>query len=135
MENSKDIGNIGENIVCEYILKVQNKKIIARNYHSRYGEIDIISADDKYINFIEVKTRKSNPLVSGIYFVDKSKQIKIIKTAGIYLMKNEVDLQPKFDVALVTTFKNQKYNINYIDNAFYLEDFDEVFWFALRHAL
>lgn len=127
MNISKNIGNVGENIVCEYILKIQNKKIIARNYHSRYGEIDIISADDKYINFIEVKTRKSNPLVSGIYFVDKSKQIKIIKTAGIYLMKNEVDLQPKFDVALVTTFKNQKYNINYIDNAFSLEDFDEVF--------
>ncbi len=127
MKNSKDIGNSGESIVCEYILKVQNKKIIARNYHSRYGEIDIISADDKYINFIEVKTRKSNTLINGIYSVDKNKQIKIIKTAGIYLMENDVELQPKFDVALVTTFKNQKYNIDYIDNAFSLEGFDEVF--------
>lgn len=127
MNNSKSIGNRGENIACEYILKVQNKKIIARNYHSRYGEIDIISVDDKYINFIEVKTRKSNTLIGGVYSVDKNKQMKIIKTAEIYLVNNNVDLQPKFDVALVTTFKNQNYNINYIDNAFSLEGFDEIF--------
>ena len=59
--------------------------------------------------------------------MDKNKQMKIIKTAEIYLVNNNVDLQPKFDVALVTTFKNQNYNINYIDNAFSLEGFDEIF--------
>ncbi|MBR0423112.1 MAG: YraN family protein [Clostridia bacterium] len=127
MNSSKNIGNIGENIACEYILKVQNKKIIERNYHSRYGEIDIISADDKYINFIEVKTRKSNTLIDGIYSVDKSKQIKVIKTAEIYLMENDMDLQPKFDVVLITTYSSGKYKLEYIDNAFSLEDFDEVF--------
>lgn len=127
MNSSKNIGNIGENIACEYILKVQNKKIIERNYHSRYGEIDIISADDKYINFIEVKTRKSNTLIDGIYSVDKSKQIKVIKTAEIYLMENDMDLQPKFDVVLITTYSSGKYKLEYIDNAFSLEEFDEVF--------
>ncbi len=30
---------------------------IDANYHSRFGEIDIIVADDKYIVFVEVKTR------------------------------------------------------------------------------
>ena len=127
MNSSKNIGNIGENIACKYILKTQNRKIIERNYHSRYGEIDIISCDDKYINFIEVKTRKLSTLVGGIYSVDKNKQTKIIKTAEIYLMENNVDLQPKFDVVLITTYGGEKYNIEYIDNAFSLEDFDEVF--------
>lgn len=127
MNSSKNVGNTGENIACEYILKTQNKKIIARNYHSRYGEIDIISCDDKYINFIEVKTRKSNTLVNGIYSVDKNKQIKIIKTAGMYLMENDLDLQPKFDVVLITMYSSGKYKVEYIDNAFSLEGFDEVF--------
>lgn len=127
MKSSKSIGNTGENIACDYILKVQNKKIIARNYHSRYGEIDIISCDDKYINFIEVKTRKPNSIISGVYSVDKNKQIKIIKTAEIYLMKNDVDLQPKFDVVLITAYPGGKYKVDYIDNAFSLEGFDEIF--------
>lgn len=127
MKDSKSIGNTGENIACDYILKVQNKKIIARNYHSRYGEIDIISCDDKYINFIEVKTRKPNSIIDGVYSVDKNKQIKIIKTAEIYLMKNDVDLQPKFDVVLITAYPGGKYKVDYIDNAFSLEGFDEIF--------
>ena len=127
MKNSKNIGNTGENIACDYILKVQNRKIITRNYHSRYGEIDIISCDDKYINFIEVKTRKSNSIIDGVYSVDKNKQIKIIKTAAIYLMKNDVDLQPKFDVVLITTYSGENYTVEYIDNAFSLEGFDEIF--------
>ena len=36
-----EIGKKGENYVSEY-LKEKGFKIIYRNYHSRYGEIDII---------------------------------------------------------------------------------------------
>lgn len=120
MKNSKTIGCKGEDIVCRY-LKKNGFLVCARNYHSRYGEIDIVAQNDKIIVFVEVKTRASNSISSPGSFVDFRKQQKIIKTANYYLLNNPTSLQPRFDVAEVFTdtpnlFKGAK--INYIENAF-----------------
>ena len=37
----------------------QGYHIIQRNYHSRYGEIDLIAEDEEYLIFVEVKLRSS----------------------------------------------------------------------------
>jgi putative endonuclease len=50
------VGQIGENIACEY-LRDKKYKIIDRNYRKPWGEIDIIAkAPDKTLIFVEVKT-------------------------------------------------------------------------------
>ena len=54
--NTKNIGNKGENIACEY-LKKQGYKIIARNLYIGKSELDIIAKDGKTLVFVEVKTR------------------------------------------------------------------------------
>ncbi|MDO4743119.1 MAG: YraN family protein [bacterium] len=120
MKNSKNIGYKGEDVVCRYLIK-NDFLICARNYHSRYGEIDIVAENEKIIIFVEVKTRSKNSISSPGSFVDYRKQQKIIKTANYYLMNNPTSLQPRFDVAEVFTetpddFKNAR--INYIENAF-----------------
>jgi len=52
---SKEIGKIGEDIACGYLLD-NYYKIVARNYKIPFGEIDIIAkSPDKTIVFIEVK--------------------------------------------------------------------------------
>lgn len=127
MNRSKDKGDIGELTAREYLTIVKNMKILENNYHSRYGEIDIISCTDKYIVFVEVKTRKKGSLYRGAESVDKSKRIKIIKTAMIFLSENDVDLQPRFDVVEVTTFKNKKSQIIHFENAFDIGECDEIF--------
>lgn len=122
MDKKKIIGNLGEDYVCNY-LKEHNFQILCRNYHSRYGEIDIIASNSKYIVFAEVKTRSENPLYLPCEAVTKSKQNKIIKTALLYMMNNKFDLQPKFDVAEVIVKKgtNVILSLNYIKNAFIQE--------------
>ena len=52
----KQIGKIGEDMACNYLLQ-NNYKIIDRNFHCRQGEIDIIAVDNttKEMVFIEVK--------------------------------------------------------------------------------
>ncbi len=55
MNNSS--GKIGERYVLQMLLE-QGYTFIDANYHSRFGEIDIIVADDKYIVFVEVKTKR-----------------------------------------------------------------------------
>ena len=53
----KNMGLWGENKAVEF-LKAKNYTILARNYHSRFGEIDIIARKQNTIIFVEVK--KSN---------------------------------------------------------------------------
>ena len=52
--STRKIGNEGENIACEFL--VQNGyEIIARNWRTRTGEIDIIAQKCDIIVFVEVK--------------------------------------------------------------------------------
>lgn len=107
-------GKIGEDAVCRYI-EDKGCKILARNFHSRWGEVDIISQDGETTVFIEVKTRKSDSFGTPAEFVTAGKRKKIIKTAMVYLENRECDM--RFDVAEVY-IKNNIYKINYIENAF-----------------
>lgn len=51
-------------------LRKSGYKIIDVNYHSRFGEIDIIACDNEYVVFVEVKMRKSGAVVGGSEAVD-----------------------------------------------------------------
>lgn len=120
-------GRFGEKITEIYALK-HNMKILEKNYHSRYGEIDLICEDGDFINFIEVKTRKPDARVSGAEAVGKEKQKKIIKTAYFYIKGKNTEAQPRFDVAeVISNNKAGPARINYIKNAFALEDCYEIF--------
>ncbi len=107
----------GEKRVANY-LRRQGFTVIKQNYTCRFGEIDIIAQNNEYILFVEVKTRKENSLVSGVEAVDAFKQNRIFKTANDYLSKAECELQPRFDVAVVTVSNNNEYKLRYIKNAF-----------------
>ncbi len=112
-------GKIGEEFTAK-LLEEKGYQIVETNYHSRFGEIDIIVKDAKYIVFVEVKTREENSMVNPLEAVTVSKQKKIIKTAQLYLQSHRTDLQPRFDVAgLVTNADDMSVlSVNYVTNAF-----------------
>lgn len=114
---TQNIGNGGEEFVADYIKK-KGYIISARNYRTRYGEIDVIAENDDEILFIEVKTRSNRSAVRPYEYVDRSKQRKLFITASIYLQHNGFGLQPRFDVAEVFMSKNGSMSLNYIENAF-----------------
>lgn len=114
------MGKFGEDRICNYLIK-KGYTITCRNYFSRFGEVDIIAENNDVIAFVEVKTRTTNCMVSGIEAVTKSKQKKIIKTAQDYLIKHSCEKQPRFDIAQVEIKLNEDKKlcrIQYIDNAF-----------------
>lgn len=98
-------GRAGEEFAAE-ILTEQGYKIEAVNFFSPYGEVDIIASRGGSLCFVEVKTRRKNPMVSGAQSVTRSKQRKIIKTALAYMQEKGWELQPRFDVFSVTTDEN-----------------------------
>lgn len=116
--NVKDKGNFGEKLARDYICRM-GLSLLETNYYSRFGEIDIIASDGKYVMFIEVKLRHENSLVQPSESVIKSKQKKIIKTAHNYILKHKCMLQPRFDVMEIKIDDREDVWYNYIENAFY----------------
>ncbi len=110
-------GKAGEEYTVQW-LKKHGYSILVRNYHSRFGEIDIIARDAQYIVFVEVKTRKSNTMVSSLEAVSQRKQQKILLTAQQYLLCYPSKLQPRFDVAAVTSLGDELFGLKYYSNAF-----------------
>ena len=97
MGTSKLTGAWGEALAAEYLRK-KHYKIIASGYHSRFGEIDLIVRNRKFLVFVEVKLRKSARFAQAREFVDRNKQDRLRMTASIYLSENPTDLQPRFDI-------------------------------------
>lgn len=97
MATSKLTGAWGEAIAAEFLRK-KHYKIIANGFHSRFGEIDLIAENRKYLVFVEVKLRKSSRFAQAREYVDARKQDKLRVTASIYLSQNPTNLQPRFDI-------------------------------------
>ena len=120
MTDIKELGKKGEDITADY-LKKQGFIIFKRNYHSRFGEIDIIAEKGDLLLFVEVKTRFENAMVLPAEAVNYQKQNKIRMTAKSFLSKSFIDYHCRFDVAEITAFSQSgqyKFRLNYIENAF-----------------
>ena len=96
---SRSKGNTAEDRGCEYLLEA-GFLIIERNFYSRFGEIDIIATKDEALHFIEVKSGEDYEL--AIQNITPSKLSKLIKTAQIYLKKNNLHCDYLFDALVVT---------------------------------
>lgn len=83
MRTTTEIGSRAEKIVADF-LEQKGHKIIARNYKTKYYEIDIVSATKDAIYFTEVKYRKNASHGDPLEFVDQKKQEKMIFAAEIF---------------------------------------------------
>lgn len=120
--DTKEIGSLGEEFTARYFAK-RGYAIRKMNYHSRYGEVDVIAENSEYIVFIEVKTRKADAMVSPSQSVSKSKQKKLILTAMQYLSENDSFKQSRFDVFELWQNEGRIFKYNHIENAFDTEGF------------
>ena len=124
--NLKDIGRMGEDNAVKYLENL-NYEILERNFRGKYGEIDIIARDGKYISFVEVKTRNINTKYPAYLAVNKFKKNKIIFTADEYFIKNKCKLYPRFDIIEIYFNSNYDLKINHIKNAFSIENYNGIF--------
>ena len=97
-DKTKTLGRQGEDAAAEF-LRSSGLRILARNFRTRYGEIDIIAEEGDTLVFVEVKARTSDKFGRGGASVGAAKQKKIINTAALYLQqKNITDKSCRFDV-------------------------------------
>lgn len=113
-------GAWGEALAAQYLQK-KRFRIVATNYRCRFGEIDIVAANRRYLLFVEVKLRKSAKFAEALEFVDSFKQERLRTTAELYLSENPTDLQPRFDVIEIYApdgIHTKKPVINHLEDAF-----------------
>lgn len=117
--NNKLRGRWGEEKAAEYLRK-KRYKITGMNYSCRFGEIDVIAEDRKYVVFVEVKLRRDSGFAQAREFVTRAKQRRVIAAAQLWLAANETDKQPRFDVVEIYTGEEPggDIRINHIQNAF-----------------
>lgn len=113
--NSK--GKLWEIEAANYLRK-KKYRLLCANYRTRFGEIDLIVRNKKYICFVEVKQRNINSIAAPGEFVDYAKQQKIKAAAMLYLASNKTDLQPRFDVIEINTQDNWINSLKHLENAF-----------------
>lgn len=115
-QTKKTIGTQGESAVVAWLVD-HGFTILATNFRTRRGEIDIIATKKEVVSFVEVKTRNT------IYFpvsqvITPAKQRRIISAAVTFTLQNHIqDKVLRFDVAIVTTVANST-EITFIQNAF-----------------
>ena len=106
-------------ILAEQHLVSQSLTPLARNYHCKGGEIDLIMQQQRALVFVEVRFRKSAAFGSAAASVTRSKQQKIITAAQHFLIDNSklANLPCRFDVVAITAGQ-----IEWIENAFTLNE-------------
>ncbi len=114
------LGKWGEEISAQYLRK-KRYEIIAANFHTRFGEVDLIATKKNTIVFVEVKLRKNDLYGEAGEFVTFAKQRKVITSAEIWLQNNPTNLQPRFDVIEIYAPNGVggKYSLKHIKNAFH----------------
>lgn len=119
MLNTKETGKLGECIARNHLIN-EGYTILNQNYSTRYGEIDIIARDGKFITFVEVKTRRGESFGLPREAVDKYKQNKIKNMAQVYILRNKIaDMPVRFDVVeIFIDDDNKEKSVSIIKNAF-----------------
>jgi len=85
---------------AEQFLAQNGLKIVARNWHCRHGEIDLVMFDGEYLVFVEVRLRTPRGFANSAESVDFLKQRKLAQAASMFLASNSAwrERPCRFDV-------------------------------------
>ena len=130
MRLSQALGQWAEQQAQAY-LQQQGFKLFASNYHSRFGEIDLIMTRQDELIFVEVKARQPTAWGQANEVITLAKQRKIMHTALLFLQQYPQfeRYALRFDVICINflqriakipqqAFLPNAYDLAWIENAF-----------------
>lgn len=123
MQAAKVIGAWGE-IAASRVLEATGYQIIARNYRTFDGEVDIICRRDDMVIFVEVKTRRSFCYGGGEESVDQRKLLKLAKCGIRYWQKQAADaaIDWRIDVIVIEAIGKHFYGYRHYQNVLWEVD-------------
>jgi putative endonuclease len=110
------VGRWGENIAAAY-LENNGYSLLARNFRTAHGEIDIIGMKGDLLVFVEVKTRRSHIFAYPEDSVTLRKQSYLLSAAEEYLQNCTFPVESwQFDVITVEGAPGKNTQINHFEN-------------------
>lgn len=107
---------------AEALLTDKGYAILARNYRTRGGEVDLICRHGDVLVFVEVKARQAGGLARPDEAVTPAKRRKIVRAATAYLSEGGLWDRPcRFDVVAVVC-RQGRLTATHMPDAFSVEE-------------
>jgi putative endonuclease len=90
-------GNDAEERAAAYLAE-RGLAILARNFRTRLGEIDLVARDGETLVFVEVRLRRPGPFGGALESITPAKQRRIRAAAQQYLQRLGREPRCRFDV-------------------------------------
>lgn len=120
MADRAQTGKQGEAAAARYYLD-RGCRLLAHNYRTRMGELDLVLEDGGMLVFCEVKTRSPGGRGTPAEAVDAAKRRRLTQAAARYLQQTgSGDRAVRFDVAEVIRLENG-WQVHCIRSAFMAE--------------
>jgi len=117
------VGRAGEEQAALY-LQQQGCTVIARNFRTRHGEIDLIVRDQGVLVFVEIKTCSSDAFGRPESWVTPLKQRRIAGAALTWIHLHHCEGQDcRFDVIAID-LRRPEGGLQHIRNAFWMPDME-----------
>lgn len=115
------LGRAGE-AAAEALLAGKGFTVLARNYRTRSGEVDLVCQDGGTLVFVEVKTRGAGSLARPDQAVTAAKRGRLVRAAAAFLSERDLWDRPcRFDVVTVVA-SGKALTATHLPDAFVLED-------------
>lgn len=93
-------GEEAEELAARF-LAGQGLAIVARNYRTRFGEVDLVARDGATVVFVEVRARSWSAFGGAAGSVDAGKQRRVVAAARHYLARLRAEPPCRFDVLTI----------------------------------
>ena len=93
-------GQAGEDCALAFLQK-QGCEPVARNWHCRAGEIDLVVRQGELLLFVEVRYRKNKRFGGAAYSITPAKLQKLQRTAEHYLQQHPHGGACRIDAVLI----------------------------------
>jgi len=116
-----ELGREGE-VLAARLLTGKGYRILARNYRTAGGEVDLVCQDGDTLVFVEVKTRSAGSLGRPDQAVTGIKRGRLVRAAAAFLSEHDGWERPcRFDVVAVVDRDGSR-TATHLPHAFGVED-------------
>lgn len=118
MRTNLSTGNTGEELAAAYLVR-KGFRIIARNWRFRHWEADIIASRDRFLHFIEVKTRHSLRYGKPEESITREKMKNLKNIAEEYQYQHPEWKYIQFDVIAITLVNDEVKEVFMIEDVYF----------------
>lgn len=113
----QSLGKYGEALAVQDLIQRQYS-IISRNWHCKFGELDIVAQHQTFLVFIEVKTRAGDNPGNPFENITPAKRQRLIASVHLYLAEHQLTDTPwRIDAIGIALPRGKQPIIDHVEDA------------------